>query len=337
MRYFSCLSESFYYAYLNGPDPFANCTVDNPSLTECVTTVDELGVVDLSHYGIEIPPLEGPGSLGPLGLSDGKRHHALVRGGSNQHPARNIVRHQWTSRMPARSFALVGPGIYVSVPEFTFLQLASRLGFERLVQVGCSLCSSYMISPGTNCIIQRPPLTSPERLSRYLDEARGVRGISAARRALRFIGAGAESPQETNLYLLLRLDKTNGGCGIPGLRFNYEIPVRSGQEALVDRPTRQSFRIDVGIPDEHVGLEYLGKFHDMQVDADRERLNALTAMGERVLQVKFTDLVDPVQADRLCRQFSQLIGAEPARLGPSEQVVRAALLDSLFGAGRLIL
>ena len=109
MRYFSCLSESFYYAYLNGPDPFANCTVDNPSLTECVTTVDELGVVDLSHYGIEIPPLEGPGSLGPLGLSDGKRHHALVRGGSIQHPSRNIVRHQWTSRMPARSFALVGP------------------------------------------------------------------------------------------------------------------------------------------------------------------------------------------------------------------------------------
>ncbi|MBR1829658.1 MAG: hypothetical protein IJ781_09155 [Atopobiaceae bacterium] len=204
-----------------------------------------------------------------------------------------------------------------------------------LVLVGCALCASYTLDPKTEKVRGREPITSVERLSCFLKGASGIHGVARARRALRQVADGAESPQEINMFLMMSLQPALGGRGIDGLKLNYVIDVKDTDAGIVDRADRRFARIDMGVPDQNAGAEYLGKHHERQVDADRNRLIFLLAKGERVLQAKYADLSDPVKANRLANQLERILGRGSDEPTPSEMLAREKLSNTLFGAGRM--
>jgi len=106
----------------------------------------------------------------------------------------------------------------------------------------------------------------------------GARGIRLLRRALDFADAGAESPQETRLRLLLVQS------GLP--RPVTQIPV-------LDQWRRVRRRIDMGYPDWMVGVEYDGEQHwsnPRQHEEDIERLEFLAARGWTIVRVSRNQL-----------------------------------------------
>ena len=133
----------------------------------------------------------------------------------------------------------------------------------------------------------------------------------------------------------MSLQPALGGRGIDGLKLNYVIDVKDTDAGIVDRADRRFARIDMGVPDQNAGAEYLGKHHERQVDADRNRLIFLLAKGERVLQAKYADLSDPVKANRLANQLERILGRGSDEPTPSEMLAREKLSNTLFGAGRM--
>jgi hypothetical protein len=106
----------------------------------------------------------------------------------------------------------------------------------------------------------------------------GARGIRRLRRALDLADAGAESPQETRLRLLLERS------GLP--RPVTQIPVTNDWGRVVRR-------IDMGWPEWMVGVEYDGEHHwtdPASHDGDIERLEFLAAKGWAIVRVSARQL-----------------------------------------------
>lgn len=334
MNYYSGFDESYLYAYQKGAELFRRArTPDIVRLSDCAATKRDIETLNLEALGVEVPNPSVPGCIRPTDASSAS-HHMLVANNGNRHRCVGVSRHGWSSRIPAGSFVQIAPDVFVSSPEFTFLQLATTMSTAELALAGCTLCSSFCIERATGAIVRREPVTSVERIGTFLDQCSGIRGINAARKGLRYVANGAESPQEINLYLLLSLPPELGGAGIEGLRFNYLVEAKANEAACLDRSDRKAFRIDLGVPELHKGVEYQGKQHEGTVDADRERQNALLALGEQVLQVKYADLVDPAKCRRLVAQVSRLLGVESPKLTPAQKVARDELVDLLFGPAR---
>lgn len=335
MCYFGSFEESFYYAYVLGPEAFASKQYyPYGRVIDSLSHQRDVREVNFAALGIPVSPGKGPGCLP---TKDANKHHVLVGGGGNRHPSPIVVRHTWNACIPKDSLALVADGFYMSTPEFTYLQLARILTPVQLALAGSALCASYYIDPTNGHITRRDPLTTKSEIAELLDRARNAQKKGVARMMLPYIAERAESPQEVNLFLLMSLPPHLGGAGIEGINLNYEIPATPDDQGILDRPSRRAFRIDCGIPELHTGAEFLGKFHDEQVQEDRLRMNALVAKGERIIQVTFRDLCEPDNAQRVANQFARVAGVPLGRMTPSERVARTLLLDELYGPKRPML
>ncbi len=108
----------------------------------------------------------------------------------------------------------------------------------------------------------------------------GARGIRGLRAVLALADAGAESPQETRLRLLL---------------VRRGLPRLVTQIRVADPRRRQARRIDMGWPEHLVGVEYDGEQHwtDSRKHADDiERLEFLAAQGWTIVRVSARQLRD---------------------------------------------
>lgn len=120
--------------------------------------------------------------------------------------------------------------------------------------------------------------TAVTEVSAIAERYAGARGIRRLRTALAVADAGAESPQETRLRLLLLRS------GLP--RPNTQIPV-------IDQRGRVRRRIDMGYPQWMVGIEYDGEQHwtdARQYEEDIERLEFLAAQGWTIIRVSGNQL-----------------------------------------------
>ncbi|TXH25279.1 MAG: DUF559 domain-containing protein [Mycobacterium sp.] len=120
--------------------------------------------------------------------------------------------------------------------------------------------------------------TTVTAVSAIAERYAGARGIRRLRTALVVADAGAESPQETRLRLLLV------HSGLP--RPETQIPV-------VDQWGRVRRRIDMGYPQWRVGIEYDGEQHwtdARQHEEDIERLEFLAAQGWTIIRVSRNQL-----------------------------------------------
>ena len=119
---------------------------------------------------------------------------------------------------------------------------------------------------------------APREVAAIAGRYPGARGIRTLRRALDVADAGAESPQETRLRLLMV------SCIVP--RPITQIPVCNEWGRVVRR-------IDMGWPDYMVGVEYDGEQHFTDPDsyaADIERLEFLAQRGWTIVRVSSRQL-----------------------------------------------
>ena len=330
MRYFCGHVEAFFYAYCKGREAYETARlVDVSRLEDCVSRLDDIAKVDLAASGIRPPEPMERGCLANLGPNVGK-HHVLVSGNAYRGASEGVVRHRWNTLIPRGGLYLVGSGIYMPSPEFIFLQLAGSLTDVQLALVGCWMCGKYRI--GQDGLLESvQPLTTPSRLEVFLREAKGAYGLLRAKRVLKLVAAGTESPNETAMYAFTCFPRSLGGQGAPKATLNYVIKCVPEDAGILDRQNRTSWRIDMCWPELRKGVEYLGKQHAKTFTEDRERMNSLIAKKYAILQYEYKDLVDVRGRKRRMEQICRLLDMEKHALTPKEIKAQEQLEEELFG------
>ena len=119
---------------------------------------------------------------------------------------------------------------FITSPEFTYLQIASKLDFIGTILAGSALCSDYFLNQnGHGGVSQRQngPLTNRAAIAKFLDTQGRKRGIIPAKRALQHIVEKARSPREASLALLLCLPYNLGDFNLGTVELNRPIELEN--------------------------------------------------------------------------------------------------------------
>ena len=119
---------------------------------------------------------------------------------------------------------------FITSPEFTYLQIASKLDLIGTILAGSALCSDYFLNQdGHGGVSQRPngPLTNRAAIAKFLSTQGRKRGIVPAKRALQYIVENARSPRETSLALLLCLPYNLGGFNLGTVELNKSLELEN--------------------------------------------------------------------------------------------------------------
>ena len=235
------------------------------------------------------------------------------------------------SRLPEGSFVDVGNGVQLACPELVFAEAAAQMQPAVLALLGMELCGGYSrdaANPRSGHVtFGAEPLTTPEKIAAFLDEARYLRSAKAAREMLPFVMENAWSPMESVIALLSRLDTDRLGYGLEGVELNPRIET-------ANRGTRVP---DILFAGTHVGLNYDGAGHFETDDdapapsrdkmlSDKQRDRDLAVAGYTVLPATIEDLREDGGLDRVMSMVVKLVEDET---GQELAETRRTLADPL--------
>ena len=237
-----------------------------------------------------------------LGIGEPTPKHpleVLVRERAQRSRSKSVIARVWGKPIARTAFRRVSNDIYVSSPEFLFLQMATRLDLPELAALGMELCGTYRRKVevpllGTNetgsmTAYHQQPLSTPKRLSGFLSSMRSSPGYARAQKALSYVLPNSASPLETALYLLLCLPRRVGGYALPKPTLNPHIVLsRAGRMHTL----RRSAKPDLYWKALHLDLEYNSdEFHDENQRAlDSMRRKAFERMKVEVIELTKEEL-----------------------------------------------
>lgn len=257
---------------------------------------------------------------------------------NNRSSARGIDYHLWRTPLPGDAFYQDGR-FYVSSPEFTFLQLASSLSIAQLIALGCELCGTYVLQPGSPSNIASPysperypkrpePLTTAEKLSACVESAQGARGRARARRALRYVVEASRSVMETETALKLCLPPMLGGYGIPFPTMNETIDLDAESRAIVGSRWCEG---DLCWKKSKLDVEYYGDVHaeSAQMRHDAGRVLGIEHMGWKVIVLTYSQVSSIDRFEVVAHDVANRIGHRLRKANLGQTFARTELFTEL--------
>ena len=245
----------------------------------------------------------------------------------------------WSKQLPDNALRKVRKNIYVSSPEFLFLQMATKLDLASLVALGMELCGTYRRKVkvqhlGTNEVshvteYEQPSLTTPKRLRGFLGAMSFVPGRKKALSALDYVVADSASPMETAIYLLLCLPRHLGGYGLP-------LPVLNVSHELSDSAQRftwrHSARPDLYWKKARLDLEYNSdEFHaEERRTEDSMRRKALEDEGIEVIELTRKEVTSEALFHATALRIARKLGKKVRSQYAGDFLLRRAELRELL-------
>ena len=183
---------------------------------------------ELAVYYGHLPEIQG---VRPHRESNSKVD-LLIRDVNSASTRANVALHICNSKVSSSMLLPIGADLkgFVTSPEFTYLQVASKLDFIGTILAGSALCSDYFLNQnGHGGVSQRQngPLTNRASIAKFLATQERRRGIIPAKRALQHIVEKARSPREALLSLLLCLPYNLGGFNLGTVELNRPIELEN--------------------------------------------------------------------------------------------------------------
>ena len=206
--------------------PASNAMVRAPLVPESapgVSTERELA----AYYG-HLPEIQGMRlHQEPKGKVD-----LLINDVNSTFAKQHATLHICNSKVSPSSLLPIGADLkgFITSPEFTYLQIASKLDFIGTILAGSALCSDYFLNQdGHGGVSQRQngSLTNRTAIAKFLSTQGRKRGIITAKRALQHIVEKARSPREASLALLLCLPYNLGGFNLGSVELNRPIELEN--------------------------------------------------------------------------------------------------------------
>lgn len=245
--------------------------------------------------------------------------------------SKDINCHLWSEPLPSGSCYRIAPDIYLSSPEFAFLQMAGELTPIQLMQLGFELCGCYVTGSQYPRGFMRThqPITSCVALGLFLGTTDGRYGGKKARHALRWILDNSWSPMESDISLLLCLPAKMGGYQLPAPLLNrrMRIPEHLARAAGTDR-----YYLDLSWGND-VALEYNGEAdHFDRAQASRDRAREIVIRNARVSLIVVTSqqVFRSGQFELVVQELCDHLGRRYHPATESRLAKRAKLRSALF-------
>lgn len=213
--------------------------------------------------------------------------------------------------------------LFVSTPEFTFLQMSSVLDDERLLLLGCELCGRYGIRDGK--VFMRGQTCPSQDLLTFAEQTPRIRGRKRAIMVAPSVLGGAGSPMEAALALVFHAPREQGGFGLEAPELNRQLPV--------DGNARRLWQGDFITPDMLWGkanlvIEYDSDLHHTarhRIASDARRRDVLVELGYRVVTVTTEHMQSVWEIERIAGIVARALGT-PLEAADDERGARASLL-----------
>lgn len=262
-----------------------------------------------------------------IGLKE-EPYHILVPTKRLRYARKDVVYHIRERPLPFQTLLRSEHGgPLITGPELLFcdLALSPDYGAIDLIELGYELCGTYLISDCWDGYISNAVCaTSTEKIQRVVDDLTGRPGIDMARKALRHVRDGSNSPMETALAMMLSLPKHLGGQNLGPISLNHPVVTSQGTKY-----------VDVAFPEAKVGLEYKGRdAHSIEKTArDDRRQNTLSGSGWTILSVWYEDLVQDHLYGKFLQELAKVLHVRLRTLSKSyearQTVLRARLLPAI--------
>ena len=227
-----CLSYfSAFNLLMSSSRPFVSLSALNgmvraplvPESTPGATMERELAV----YYG-HLPEIQGV----RLHQESNGKVDLLISDVNSASTRANVALHICNSKTSSSMLLPIDAGQkgFITSPEFTYMQIASKLDFIGVILAGSALCSDYFLNQnGHGGVSQRPngPLTNRAAIAKFLSAQERKRGIVPAKRALQYIVEKARSPREASLALLMCLPYNLGGFNLGTVELNKPIELEN--------------------------------------------------------------------------------------------------------------
>lgn len=288
-------------------------------------------------------------------LRDGAKLFVLVPREENRSRCERLCYRICEKSLPAGSFVVVSrPGFSPMVaesPEPCVIRAAADLTLKvrqgaldknaaliRLTELIDELCGRYARHPSSPrngpLAYDLEPITSTDRLARYLQGARRINGTPLARQALRYAADNLGSPMEALLEMACCLPPRLGGINLPKPVSNKPLDFSEHERELVSHVT---LRPDLYWKKHRIASEYNGHDHDNK-DAgteDDRRVSDYQACSIKVFPARYGNVSSGRGLDGYLRRLiDAMADVEGSRWG---QRVRATLASSTYQQARQIL
>lgn len=236
-----------------------------------------------------------------IGLEEGP-YHILVPAKRLCYARKDVIYHTRERPLPFQTLLRSEHGgPLITGPELLFCDLALSPAYDTidLIELGYELCGTYLISDCWDGFVSNTVrATSTEKIRRVVDDLAGRPGIDTARKALRHVRDGSNSPMETALAMMLSLPKHLGGQNLGPVSLNHPVVTIQGTKY-----------VDVAFPEPKVELEYKGRdAHSVEKTArDDRRQNTLSGSGWTILSVWYEDLVQDHLYNRFLQELAKVL------------------------------
>ena len=206
--------------------PAANAMVRAPLVPE--STPGAAMERELAVYYGHLPEIQGV----RLHQESNGKVDLLIRDVNSASTRANVALHICNSKTSSSMLLPIDAGQkgFVTSPEFTYLQIASKLDLIGTILAGSALCSDYFLNQnGHGGVSQRQngSLTNRAAIAKFLTTQGRKRGIIPAKRALQHIVEKARSPREASLALLMCLPYNLGGFNLGTVELNKPIELEN--------------------------------------------------------------------------------------------------------------
>lgn len=224
------------------------------------------------------------------------------------------IQHVFKSRTPTGCFVSGGGELFVSTPEFCYLQMASQLSLVELIELGYELCGTYSMPAGggsdspTDVAYNCAPLTHKKQLKAFAERMPGVKGYKKVVRALRYIQDGSASPMETRLTILLTLPYKLGGYSFLMPELNSHIIPNK----VVKRfSSKMFYSCDLFWAGYNLAVEYDSNlFHtgSGRIANDSKKRNTLASIGVTTITVTSQQIQSATEFEKVARILARNMG-----------------------------
>lgn len=268
--------------------------------------------------------------------------HVLVPKDGMRRSSHGLACHVW-SDLDSAFFYKIAPDVYLSTPEFLFLQMAARADFENRYMLASELMGSYALDARSpSGVVARLAPCSREELVGYLSVNGPRRGCSPLLRVAELVLPGARSPKEAELGALLALPRRLGGRGVRMLELDHEIVLSADARIIAGRSSlfadcymgpeppqlgarggkRLAGGVRRGIVVQPTDIEYDSDAEHLSSamnEADKRRANALRRDGIDLITVTKGQLHDWSTFDAIAEH---VVAASGIAMRPASDAIR---------------
>ena len=265
----------------------------------------------------------------PAWLERRRPAHLIVKSNSSHRSSSHVVTHVWGTTYSEWPVLDLGNDVFVSAPEFLFLQMALVLQPIELVFLGYELCGRFGFDPSGQ-LLSAPPITSVDHIKAFLETATSARGSGRASWAIRNVLDNSASPMETALAMDLTLSHHLGGYGLTNPLLNQRLYLGEDSGQMLGRDVLTP---DLLWPEDRLAVEYDSVLHHAtarDIARDAQRRDVYSIAGYEVITVSGDHMKSVVDLDRIAFRIARTIGKRLRYTHADDRVRRAELQRTTF-------